>query len=310
MSAIIVGIHGLANKPPLDVLTEWWETSLREGLEKNEGKGDAEFRYEMVYWRDLLYMNPMHRKANFSFDKLYNSEPYIPARDGALKAHNDNWLDDIRDMAGSVSGSIIDLAHRHFGTDAIAKLVIDRVLRDLEFYYDEERQITDHAGQQRLARRVLMDELKDALLGLERNDEPIVLIAHSMGSIIAYDVLREIGREDPAFVVEHFITIGSPLGLPTVKANVHDTNKDRSKADHVRTPTVVRQNWINFADRADPVSFDSHLGDDYGANANGIKVRDDIVLNDYVGEDGERNHHKSYGYLRTPEMSGFLAPLV
>ncbi len=37
----------------------------------------------------------------------------------------------------------------------------------------------------------------------------------------------------------------------------------------------------------------------------GVGVKHDLVLNDYHKPDQpqERNHHKSYGYLRTPEMS-------
>ena len=35
----------------------------------------------------------------------------------------------------------------------------------------------------------------------------------------------------------------------------------------------------------------------------GIRVKDDLVANDYLGLDGKANPHKSYGYLRTPELS-------
>jgi esterase/lipase superfamily enzyme len=47
-----------------------------------------------------------------------------------------------------------------------------------------------------------------------------MLIAHSMGTIISYDVLRDLGQEDPSFKVPHFATIGSPLDLPHVKAKI------------------------------------------------------------------------------------------
>lgn len=50
-----------------------------------------------------------------------------------------------------------------------------------------------------------------------------------------------------------------------------------------------------------------HLRDDYQPNQQGVAVRDDVISNDYytIGADGEQrhNHHKSYGYLRTPEMA-------
>jgi hypothetical protein len=45
----------------------------------------------------------------------------------------------------------------------------------------------------------------------------------------------------------------------------------------------------------------------YAPNKNGVKVKDDRVLNGYQimkpGGKIEENHHKSYGYLRTPEIS-------
>ena len=97
------------------------------------------------------------------------------------------------------------------------------------------------------------------------------------------------------------VTIGSPLGMPHVKANIY------SESDYtdtrVRTPTVVAERWVNYADRGDPVALDTHLSDDFGPNSVGVRVVDDLVVNDYTSPSGDRNSHKSYGYLRTPELS-------
>lgn len=95
-----------------------------------------------------------------------------------------------------------------------------------------------------------------------------------MGSIIAYDVLRIIGRETPPVQVDHFVTIGSPLGLPHVKTKIYEEN------DLVRTPSVVGR-WTNFADRRDIVAVEAKLGDDYEANDQGVKVVDVPVINAY-----------------------------
>lgn len=153
-----------------------------------------------------------------------------------------------------------------------------------------------------------MDELLDALIPLE--GQRIMLIAHSMGSIIAYDVLRNLGQRNPDFPVHHFVTIGSPLGLSHVKANIH---RERSYAKvPVRTPTVVREKWVNYADRRDMVAVDSHLRDDFAVNDAGVRVEDDLIVNDYVDLNGNKSSHKSYGYLRAPELSehvrDFLRP--
>ena len=121
-------------------------------------------------------------------------------------------------------------------------------------------------------------------------------------------VRPELGRADPAFELAHFVTIGSPLGLPHVKAKVYEERAyDTSR---VRTPSIVTEQWINYADRGDPVALDVHLADDYGPNKRRVRVKDDLVLNDYLSPGGKPNRHKSYGYLRTPELSEHVRDFV
>ena len=72
---------------------------------------------------------------------------------------------------------------------------------------------------------------------------------------------------------------------------------------------MVKRRWANYADRKDPVAFDSHLRDDFGANSSAVRVEDDLVTNDYTAQ-GDRNPHKSYGYLRTPEISMHIQQFI
>ena len=56
------------------------------------------------------------------------------------------------------------------------------------------------------------------------------------------------------------------------------------------------------------MAADIHLRDDYLENARGIRVEDDLVSNDYHAPgSGKANPHKSYGYLRAPELSRHVA---
>jgi hypothetical protein len=48
MSKIIIGIHGLGNKPPKTILTEWWGKSILEGLKKYNFH-IPDFEFELVY---------------------------------------------------------------------------------------------------------------------------------------------------------------------------------------------------------------------------------------------------------------------
>lgn len=298
MANVIVGIHGMANKPPEIVLSEWWRDSIMEGLRKNEGWQGTSIDFEMVHWAPVLHPDPQVPNRM--------DEPYIEARPGGLKEHRDGWMDTVRQHTTDALGRFIYWLVRTLRLD----FLIDRLRRsraaDVDRYYDPNDLIDDGSGTRRPVRDVLMGMLTEAIES--REGDRIMLIAHSMGSIVAYDVLRALGKRRPDFEVAHLVTIGSPLGLFEVKRNVRTlpTGTDSS----VRTPTVVSECWSNYADRGDVVAIDTHLGREYGPNGRGVRVGDDLVHNDYVGKDGKRNRHKSYGYLRTPEMSRHIAAFL
>ncbi len=300
MGSVILGIPGLANKPEESLLTQWWETSIREGLEKNCQVTGVEFRFVMVYWSDLLYKNHQHQDPAFGFDSLYNDQSYVPATGGALKRNDHSWRDSVGAHSTEDSESPPDRVPVNVGKISKVDLLVDSKLKDMAFYYDEESQIRDGNGQMGHARRVLMDILMKTTLPLR--GERVMFIAHSTGSLVAYDVLRDLGRRDREFPIHSFVTIGSPLGLFQVKSRVHSERIDYTEVP-VRTPSVVTDGWVNYSDRRDPVAFDTRLADDYRPNGAGVRVSDALVLNDYVSPKWEPNCHKSYGYLRTPELS-------
>jgi hypothetical protein len=198
-----------------------------------------------------------------------------------------------------------DFVKQKFDVNGFADWVLEKTMKELAFYYNDKQMIGDRSEPDKKrvqARKVLQDELRNMLLPLKCNQ--IVLIAHSMGTIISYDVLRDLNQEDPSFKVPHFAIIGSPLGLPHVKAKIiQKRNYDGPRNKRVRTPTIVTTRWTNYADRRDKVALDTHLCDDLGSNKNDIRVRDDLISNSYLSPPGEPNYHKSYGYLRTPELS-------
>ena len=311
MNKIIIGIHGLSNKPEREVLHDYWFKALREGLENVGYSGKIPF--ESVYWADLLYKQQLHEDQAFDFDSLFNDEPYVQAKPGDLRDYADSWTDEVRSSALAIGGDVLDFIKRHCDMNDLADWVIQKWLKDLAFYYDKKRILRGRNRRPLQARKVLQGELLSTLR--KHKDKKIMLIAHSMGSIISYDTLRNIGRSkvraDGDLLVPYFVTIGSPLGLPHVKGKIIEERKyaDENSAKRVRTPSIVTKSWVNYADPKDPVAADVHLRDDYRANASDVRVIDDLVDNDYQAPHksgqkiGKRNHHKSYGYLRTPELS-------
>src|SRR5215469_8165030 len=50
--SVIIGIHGLANKPPSVDKPEYWKRALIEGLKRNCGKTTNELSFDFVNWAD------------------------------------------------------------------------------------------------------------------------------------------------------------------------------------------------------------------------------------------------------------------
>jgi hypothetical protein len=283
-ASIVIGIHGLANKPPFNDKIGYWREALIEGLKRNCGKTTDDLSFDFVYWADLRYQAPIAFAGN--------PEPYYEdPGTGPFPAYQASKWAEIINAATEIVGTEVNLLDMHTGVTSVGDFVLERELRDLAAYYND-------AQFRETVRTRLRDKLK------QHKGSRIMLIGHSMGSIIAYDVLRRLGRDDPQFRVDHFVTIGSPLGMPHVKYRIQQEN------DLVRTPSIVGR-WTNFADRRDVVAIDAKLGDDYEPNDQGVKVTDVPVINAYrspLDRDppNKPNYHKSYGYLRTPEMSSVV----
>ena len=78
----------------------------------------------------------------------------------------------------------------------------------------------------------------------------------------------------------------------------------------VHTPTVVKEKWVNYADPVAPVAVETHLRGDFRPNSTRVRVVDDLVYNDYTAPDGQGKPHKSFGYLRTPNLSDQIKDFI
>lgn len=271
----IIFVHGLANKPEAEILKQGLYAAIKEGLEKNEGYilKDDEVDFRSTYWRDVMYDT-----ADAHYD------PYKPY-DGKPPEYKRRRLDRLRSNVRAILEAAIENTADLFDfRDDIVKAK----LKDLHLYYTDDE-------KQDILRSRLLETLQDNDSGTKT-----ILIAHSMGSIIAYDVLRMLGRMETPFNLDHFVTIGSPLGMDLIQDHICD------EFGKVRVPSVV-QAWTNMADKRDPVcAFDTHLSNDYEPHPQtGVSVFDDLVYNSWGGI-----NHKSYGYLRCPELSRLIASFL
>jgi hypothetical protein len=275
-ASVVIGIHGLKNKPARDLLEKYWVASLQEGLQRNRGLTSS-LTFELSYWADIQYSAPIPEA------ELDN--PYIKADgQGPLRRYDGSALDKVRAVAEKWGGRTIDKGKDLIGLSEQVDRLLGMAFDDLRDYYakaDVRNRIRD-----RLARALQRHE-----------DKRVCLIAHSMGSIIAYDVLRTMEQKPPA--IDLFVTIGSPLGLPIVTQHI------RGEFSKTTVPQQVRQ-WSNLADPGDKVALDCNLADDYRSAPGAVPVQDVLVHNGYVDRSGKNDQHNGYGYLRTPELSDIL----
>jgi glycerol-3-phosphate dehydrogenase len=302
MKNIVIGIHGLGKKPPEHILRAWWLQSLREGAERvDTDLSDLDF--ELVYWADILHPIPQDPEVSDPRSPLFITEPYVPKmREIPPKTHGlkRRFTDFLEEKFSQILLNEDLSINYHAVTDRLVR----RYFEDLDTYFASGPKLAGSGP-------TIRNEIRNRLIRvLEKHQgDRILLIAHSMGSIIAFDVLDL----NPHLQIDTLITIGSPLGFPVVVGLMAaERNQADSHRPTLRVPENIGRAWYNLADVEDLVAFDFKLVDDFPANAAGVRPIDVEVGNDYAYR-RNRNPHKIYGYLRTMplvELAGEFVPTL
>lgn len=168
-------------------------------------------------------------------------------------------------------------------------------IRDLRRYIRNRNGIADHAREM----------LKVSLRAACESGRPILLVAHSMGSVIAYDSLWEMTRGARDHVrVDHLLTMGSPLGQNYLQKRIfgHD------QSGKARYPDNIRR-WTNLAAVGELTAIDPVLRNDFGEmlDLGLVECIEDIELFNYFQFDGQLNVHAEYGYLANKTTGQLVA---
>jgi subtilisin family serine protease len=288
----IVYIHGIGNKPPADILKCQWDHALF-GVDLGE-------RSRMAYWVNRAYYPTPLPDACGDGDTVAVSETgSTTGHIASLSMGDSGWLDTEvqsltqkpdeaeflrklgkRVQAGKrVPGARVRLADvqtkviplPEFLRRPITRWLTSHLLRDVnDFLFHPDR------------REYMEQSLRDRL---SVGGGPFVVVAHSQGTMIAYNVLRQLSKSDCD--VSLFVTIGSPLGLDEVQ----DQLRQWTGTNELPVPPCVTE-WVNVADRLDPVALDPSLHDDYTPDS---FIKDHLCTN----PDSPQHPHSGTGYLST-----------
>ncbi|MGW5434021.1 hypothetical protein ACWET9_43865 [Streptomyces sp. NPDC004059] len=122
-----------------------------------------------------------------------------------------------------------------------------------------------------------------------RKHRPRVLIAHSLGSLVAYETLHA----HPDLEVELLVTVGSPLGLPAIMRKLEPEPRGRGGARPAGVGT-----WVNLADAGDFVAMPPKLGQAFPVDLH------------QEWDTGNWHFHSFKGYLQHGLLAAAITPYL
>ena len=306
-------VHGRGFKPRKPALQDLWFNAIKHGLARDYSHLLKAYR---AVPRTFVYYGDVSNRF-LSRCRKYRDDPYDEFEDlndrrcclDQLKAFCRGqfrgtegksvycdlpgyapWKETLADLLGSMADAI-----------GLAEPAVRQAAPDIGRYWEPDESFGSDV------RCELTLRLQDAL----REGHDVMLVAHSLGSMIAYDVLwkfshyceyRELrGRGNQLSLL---VTLGSPLGVEAVKRFL----KGGSASGPRRYPYLLRR-WENLAAEDDYVCHDETLCDDYRKMERWEmidSIRDHRIYNLAVRH-GRSNPHHGVGYLIHPCFIDILA---
>jgi len=274
--------------------------AIQEGL-RNKGYNIELPEIELVYWADLLYDKPQNvdesdKNSPYFIDEVYTETP------ANYRFEPHEFRKYFVDFFKKAAYKIFLQKDYHLRYAFVSQKFLHKYFYELEVYFNGDSNFDSDLNFQ--TKEKIINRFNHALK--KHSGDEIMLIAHSMGAIIAFDVLSFINQKTK---INTLVTMGAPLGAPFVISRIAAHSKSTYGKIRIQTPESVYNNWFNFSDIRDNIALDYKLGDDFDANSHGVKCIDKLVTNTYV-MNGVANPHKSYGYLRTPEFIDVLVKFL
>lgn len=276
---LIIYIPGLTPKPEAGVHREQLLRCLRAGIGKIDAQVAAEISagdsFQLVNWTYDFYAE--HRDINLDIDDIERvlrkngpSEKDV-AMVRSWKRRLTRWL--------FRSADYLPFLIPYFATEEVAIH-----LRDFDKYLRNNKGVAEDARQ----------KVKQVLLDANAAERPVLLLGHSMGSVIAYESLWQLSRVQKTDVKVDLVTSGSPLGQSIVQRHLMGAHAE----DAERYPDNIRQ-WTNIAAVGEFTAIDMQLKNDFsGMMEQGLLAEiTDLESYNYYHMHGSLNVHAEYGYL-------------
>lgn len=289
----IIYVPGKNPKPPSNQHLEMLWRALLEGVRRIDSDIFHDLKthsinFKLVAWNYLYYKSRDTSNNQSQWIEALIKKQAPTERDIREANAWKHKLDKILYKAIDQLPSLIQILPR------TARLTAE----ELDRYFKNEEQIAS----------LVREQLKQELRPLLKNNQKILLIGHSLGSVISYDTLWALSQlEHLPGKIDLFLSIGSPLGMNYVqKRLLGHKYKDHDK----KYPSNIRH-WVNVSAVGDITPLDRNFEDDYKemlkpAMTESIIDQSKGIYNYFRNEDG-LNFHRSYGYLVNPAVGEVIA---
>ena len=283
-------VNGIAQggRKPKDLETIWVET-LQEGFAQANESWPKTVKFDFPYYGDTLdglvaqarLPTPSSLVAKGS-SQNGDFEQFMQSALEQLQTGGSISDDAVRALAAP--GQSQQKGPQNWGwVQAIARAIDKRLTPASSFTIEAFLQeVFLYVAKPDVARQI--NTIVEAML----TREPTIVIGHSLGSVVAYNVIRaNLQRLD----LRKFITVGSPLGLRAVS----------SKLGVAENPAGA-DGWYNAFDERDIVALNP-LDDEYFPAEPGI-------VNDGQVDNNTDNRHGIIGYLNDAKVAAKVAAAI
>jgi hypothetical protein len=292
-NARIIFVPGLSPKPAAETYRAQLLRVLLAALESARPRAARALAarpeaFVLVEWTHLFYPEPRDVALDLpGVERLLTQPPTAEDRHEVS-----SWTHRL-DMLARTVGDAVPLL------SGLASAAIRAQLDDVARYQ------RDDAGIGTAIRRLVGQQLEAAWAARER----LLLIGHSLGSVICYDALWDLGRERRAERrVNLFVTLGSPLATHVIRRGLRGRGLHGADA----YPRNIAR-WANLTARGDTTALYPRLEPRFRAMRElGLveSIEDYVDLeNCFHGANGV-NAHEAYGYVFQPTLAGLVGDFI
>jgi len=270
----ILGVHGVKNHQvglePVQAaerLAGWWRGAVRKGLGLPKEGPDIP-SVEVAYYAHRLHLGTAQGDEDPGLLGPELQELIVDWAKlcGAPDETAQGWL-------SAPARAAVEWVADKFGLDhKPARILAAVFFREVHTYFTDPGR-----------RAAATADVAEAI----QHTAPLVVIAHSLGSVVAYEALWA----HPHPPIDLLLTVGSPLAMPDIvyhRLNAHEGARRRP-------PGVAK--WINIADPGDVIAVP----------AGGIPASFHHVTADLTDAIGAFSFHQVTNYLRCGATAGILA---